>query len=76
MLDSPGHVQIEHEHVRMVTSHVAASRLDILGLGDDLEAVLVVQQLAQPASDDRVVIGDHDSDRAGICILDRHHPPS
>jgi hypothetical protein len=36
------------------------SRLEIAGLGDDLEALLAVEEHAESAAHDAVVIGDHD----------------
>jgi hypothetical protein len=41
----------------------------LLGLGDDLEAGLFVEQQAQAAADDRVVIGQHDANRVRRTLL-------
>ena len=49
----------------MMAAHVPAGAVEIGGLGHHLEAVLGVEDLAQPSADDRVIVGDHDADRRG-----------
>ena len=46
-------------------AHVAPRVGDVARLGDDLEAVGRVEQQAQAATDDDVVVGDDDLDRIG-----------
>jgi len=57
------HIEIEHQHGRVVTAYVATGIVDVAGLGDDLKTGLGVQQQLQPAAHDRVVIGEDDPNR-------------
>ena len=59
----PRHIEIEHKDGRMMTTHVASSPVHVAGFGDDLEVGLGVEQEAQPAAHDRMVVGDHDANR-------------
>jgi hypothetical protein len=45
-----------------MTSYVASGGVQIGCLGDQLEAAADLEDLTQPATDDRVVIGDHHAD--------------
>jgi hypothetical protein len=58
-----GHVEVEHEHVGLVAAHVADRGLDVARLGYDLEVVLGIEEQAQGAADDRMVIGKNDAYR-------------
>ena len=63
MLGPLGHVEVEDQDVGLVAADVADRGLDVAGLGDHLEVVLGVEQQAQGAADDRMVVGEHDRDR-------------
>ena len=61
------HVQVEHEHRRLVAEHGALSGVDVAGLGHDLDVVLGLEQHAQAGAHDRMIVGEHDRDRAFDC---------
>ena len=62
------HVEVEHQHVGLVAADVAPGGVDVARLGDDLEAVLALQQQPQPAAHDGVVVGEDDADaRRLVC---------
>ena len=46
-----------------MAEHVAGRGLGIAGLGDDLEACLVLEDLADPGPDELVIVGEDDRDR-------------
>ena len=64
-----GHVQVEHEHVRLVAEHGARRGVDVARLGDDLEILLGVEQHLEAAAHDLVVVGDDDCDRGAVSSL-------
>ena len=43
-----------------MSAHVAARVCDVAGLGDDLEAVLTVEEHPEAAAHHAVIVGDHD----------------
>ena len=76
-LDSPGHVQVEDQHARVVRGDAALGRGDVAGLGDDLESLLGLEQQAQPGADHLVIVGQDDRDRtAPRCLVHRGHNTS
>ena len=68
---APGRADaVEHRHPDVDEQHVGTRELDladralaVLGLPHHLDAVDGRQQGSQATADDRVVVGDHDSDR-------------
>ena len=68
---APGRADtVEHWHPDVDEQHIGPRQLDladraltILGLPHDLDAVDGRQQGSQATADDRVVVGDHDTDR-------------
>jgi hypothetical protein len=71
---SPGHVQVEHEHVGLVAARRADRGLDVADRRDDLEVRLRAEQQLETAADDGVVVGEHDRDRAGLRVWLVHLP--
>ena len=57
-----GHVQIEHEHIRGVTAHIASRAVEVTGLGNHFEPGLAVEQQSQATAHDGVIVGEHDPD--------------
>jgi len=57
-----GHVQIQHQYVGPVGPDVTEDRLDVPGLGQDVELALCLEQHPQAAAHHRMVIRDHDPD--------------
>ena len=49
-----------------MTARRADRRLDVADGGDDLEAVLGLEQQLEPAAHDGVVVGEHDPDRCSV----------
>ena len=56
------HVEVEHQDVGLVPAHVAKRAVDVAGLGHHLEPLLGVEQEAQGATDDGVIVGKNDLD--------------
>ena len=56
----------------MVPADEAARLVDVAGLSHDLEVLLVVEQESQSPPDHRVVVGEHDPDRAWRLRLSAH----
>src|SRR5581483_6821396 len=77
-----GHPDIHQDHVR----HELLGLLDgldaVRGLADELEVVLLIQDHLQAATEQRVVVGDHDAqlvgplDLVGLVLALRAHAPS
>jgi hypothetical protein len=55
-------VEVEDEHVGAVALDLLERGGDVAGLGHHLEAGLCVEEHAQAAPDDLMVVGDHDCD--------------
>jgi hypothetical protein len=67
------HVEIEHQHIRMMPAHESRGIRGIPRLGDNLEARLGVQEHPQPDPDDRMIIRDDDPHvRRDTGVLLRH----
>ena len=56
------HVQVEHHDLRPMALHLLGERVQVVGLGEDVDVGLAFQQLAQPAAHERVVVGEHYAD--------------
>jgi hypothetical protein len=59
------HVQVEQQHVWPSGGHDVDRLPAVSGFADDLNAWFLAEQVAQPVSDDAVVVGDHHADRHG-----------
>ena len=57
-----GHVEVQHQHRRLVTEHRAQGRVGVARLRDDLEAAGALEHHPQPGAHDGVVVGEDDRD--------------
>ena len=55
-----------------MAAHVAAGGIEIRRLGDDVEAAIGLEHLAQAAANDGMVVSDDDADRLGAHGGDRN----
>src|SRR6266496_4055534 len=62
---SPGHVQVEQQHVRAGGGDDVYRLPAVSGFAGDLDVWFLAEQVAQPLPDDAVVVGDHHADRHG-----------
>ena len=60
---SPGMLRSSTSTSRLVVGDLPPRLLDVPGLADDGEVRLRVEKQPQPASDDGVIVGDHNGDR-------------
>lgn len=68
------HIQIEDQHVGLMTTYVALGGRDIASFRNNLEAGLGLQQHPQPRAHDRVVVGDHDANCSCLRFWILVHP--
>ncbi len=67
-----GHLKIQYQHLGPVAVHVAPDRREISRLGDHVDAILAIEQQPQAAAQERMVVGQHDTDRRGPGVEIRH----
>ena len=61
---SARHVEIEHEHMRLVAQHMPRHTRDVIRFGDHVQALLAVEKQSQRTAHQRVVLGQHNPDRS------------
>ena len=70
--DPPGMLRSSSKHIGVQGLHVRDRRRNVLGLADDLEAVLDLEQRAEGAADDRVIVGQDHPDPGGVVLPALH----
>ena len=57
------HVEVEHRDGRTMRPDDLHRRRHVAGFGDDVKVILRLEQKSQSTADDRMVVGDHHTDR-------------